>query len=167
MSYRFEVILFQADGPSALDAFKATISPLHLRLVDLQDGLFGIRRIPANHDPDNSDLLLEAVAKGVSMRFGSAVLLIYNDRYDVSTSMGVLYEDGSPTRGFGEEDERWLSLGEDGQLDTSGPYLCPSQFLSGIEYGCIFSATDACLMAIHARPLCDEDELIRAFGDEE
>jgi hypothetical protein len=166
MGYMFEVILFHADGPSALDTFKAINSPLYLRLVDLRDGLFGILRLPTyHHDPDHWVLPLERVTGELSTRFGSAMLLFYNEK--AGTSTGMLYEDGHPTREFGEEDERWVPYGEDGELQTDGPHLVPSQLLPVVEYDCIYSATEACLSAIHASPAWSALLLIRAFCHEE
>lgn len=159
----YEGVVFRADEADARAAFGALTSPLHLRLVMLSDDVYGIYRV-ANCGDLFDVPNMEQVACQLSARVGQAVALFYDNRG--GAYFGVLYAAGRRSREFGEEDEWWVAYGDNGELQLDGPRYRPSELRSDEEdeeYDCVFTAIDAALEAVQARPEVDAEFVKYAF----
>jgi hypothetical protein len=124
LSEIYEGAVFRADESTARAAFGALATPLHLRLIRLADGVYGVYRVAGR-----GDLLdvpeMEQVARRLSAQVGQSVALFYDNRGGVR--VGVLYVAGHRDREFGEEDEWWAAYGDDGELRTDRSRFHPAE----------------------------------------
>jgi hypothetical protein len=160
LSEIYEGAVFLADDATARSAFSALVSTLHLRLVGLADGVYGVYRVAGGRDLFDVPRM-EHVTLQLSIRVGKAVALFYDNGGGVYC--GVLYIAGRRDREFGEDDEWWVPYGDDGELQSDGPRFRPGELSPDEEYDCIFSPIDAALETIQSGPEADAGRVKQAF----
>jgi|GEM_PF-5973539 len=149
MSEMYDGVVFRSDEPAARAAFEALASPLRLRLVRLADGVFGVHSIASRGDVFDESAL-EEIAGQLSVRVGRAVALFYDNSCGIRA--GILYTGGRRGRVFGDDDAWWVPCSEDGRFVRDGIRLRANELRPDVEYDCVFSAIDAGLEAVEARP---------------
>ncbi len=87
-----------------------------------------------------SDGEFDRLSRELSRRFSSSLYLNYDSRLGYRESQ--LYEKGDSRLGFGLDDELWVPLREDGELDRSAPPMKVSELQEDEEYGTIKNAID-------------------------
>jgi hypothetical protein len=88
---------------------------------------------------------MEDLADELSLAFGTAVTVHYDDQVGVRAAM--LSRGGEPVRHFGEADEVWVPYGEDGEVLTGGPRYPGNAVPQDVECDCIRNGIDAALEA--------------------
>lgn len=160
MSDMYEGVVFCSRKRDAANTFASLSSKLHLRLVQLAPGVFGIYRVAGRADAFEPNEV-ESVAARVSVAAGKAVVLLYDNR--CCLRVGVLYSSGRRDREFGDCDAWWVPYGEHGKLLLNGPRLRITDLQPDQEYDCVFSAIDAALETVGAGPRVSPKLLIKAF----
>ena len=160
MSEMYEGVAFRSDARTARRIFHSLGSALHLKLVRLARGVFGIYRVAGRADAFDQEGV-ESVARQTSAEVGNAVALFYDNSCGVR--VGVLYSDGRRKREFGDGDAWWVPFGADGEPVTNGPRFRVSELQRGVEYDCIFTAIDAGLQAVEAGPSVSESLITNTF----
>ena len=146
MSAVFEGIVISADADFLHRAFLTLESRLPLRLARLAPSLLGIYRYEYEAGRLFDLEELDRLARLLSGEFGTALLVFYDDRSDAIGS--ALYDGNQLRREFGESDEIWVRLDEEGMLDLDGPRFPGDALPEDFEDGeCIWSAIDAGLEA--------------------
>jgi len=106
-----------------------------LSVVSREDGT--VRRRFSEH--------IDQLAVELSMELGKALVVRYDDR--VGLRWAGLYEGGEAVREFGEDDELWVPLGEDGEPVVDGLQLKYSELDPDEEYATSVNAIEAGLLA--------------------
>jgi hypothetical protein len=88
---------------------------------------------------------VERLAASLSVEYGVTLAVFYDDRCGVSVA--ILFRDGTPVRDFGEADEVWVPLDEDGDMLTDGPRYTRETLPPDAECDCIRQAIDVGLEA--------------------
>jgi len=148
----YEGIVFRSDEPAARAAFENVA--VSLRLVRLADGVFGIHGYSGRGNAFDQTAL-EGVAEQLSSYVGRAIALFYDNSCGIR--VGVLYTGGRRGHVFGDGNAWWVPYGKD------GPRFRANELRPDMEYECIFSAIDAGLEAIDARPPLDAALVKQAF----
>src|SRR5262245_21055913 len=134
MSELFEAVITKVTSVIAHETFSALSSPLHLRLIRLSDDLCAIYRVATR-----SDLFVEAsmdkVAAQVSKSCGAALAIFYDNRGGVNCSH--LFRAGVLNASFGERDEVWVRLDDEGEPIMDGQRFSVDQLSDDEEYDCI------------------------------
>jgi hypothetical protein len=144
MSERYECVLLTGLEGEVTEAFHDFQSPLPIGLGELDRDLFAvyIKEGRLFNPPE-----VEKIAVSLSMRFGKALLLLYDNSCDVR--FAALYESGALVKEFGEGDEIWVPLDEQGYADTDRGRFRWDDIKddSEGEYDCIYDAIDVGLEA--------------------
>ncbi len=82
----------------------------------------------------------ERLARELSLHFSVSLLLHFNDQ--VGYRSAELYENGASHREFGPDDELWVQLAENGELEQDSPPLKLTELVEDEEYGTFKSAVD-------------------------
>ncbi len=156
MSERFECALLTGLRGEVIGAFHDLHSPLPIGLGELDRDLFAVyvRGGRLFNPPE-----VEKIAVSLSMRFGKALLLLYDNSCGVR--FAALYESGALVKEFDERDEIWVPLDEQGYPDTDRGRFRWDDIKddSGGEYDCIYDAIDAGLDALGVRDRLDRVSL--------
>jgi hypothetical protein len=140
MSERYECVLFTGLRGEMIEAFHDLHSPLPIGLGELDRDVFAVYVKEGRlFNPPEA----EKIAVSLSMRFGKALLLLYDNSCDVR--FAALYEGGALVKEFGEEDEIWVPLDERGYPDTDRGRFRWDDIKndSEVEYDCTWDAIDA------------------------
>jgi hypothetical protein len=164
MSEMYEGVVFRSDERTARRVFAALPSDLHLRLVRLARGVFGVYRVTGRGVPFDQHGT-EGIARRISKDTGQAIALFYDNSCGIK--VGVRYSVGKRGREFGDGDAWWVPYGDDGELDEDGPKFRVTELQRDIEYDCIFSAIDAALEAVGISRAGFAEVLKEAFCYEE
>ena len=101
---------------------------------------------PAQPRRTIDDALMPHIAREISKRVGQAVAVIYDNQIGLRSA--YLYENGAFIRDYGEDDELWVLLDEDGEPQANGPTFHIHELVNNQEYDCLVSAIDMGLRAI-------------------
>src|SRR4051812_47255608 len=108
MSEVYEGVVFRSGERAARRIFASLASPLHVRLVRLARGAFGIYRVATRADVFDQPAT-EQMAQRASTETGRAVALFYDNRSSIR--VGALYSRGRWMGTFGAADEWWVPFG--------------------------------------------------------
>lgn len=164
MSESYEGVVFSSDESKAHRVFVALDSPLKLRLVRLAVEVFGIYRL-ATRSEVFEQLAVEQIAQRVSAEVGNAIALFYADSCGVRGA--VAYRNGQRIREFGERDEWWVPLDQDGEPVIAGTRIRVYEMCPAEEYDCVFSTIDAALQAVEVDSWVSPQIVQQAFCYEE
>jgi hypothetical protein len=161
MSEVFEGVVVSADESALRGAFNDLHSHLALRLTRLSPSIFGIYRFEYTEGRLFDLPELEQIAQLLSRKFDSALVVFYDNRAHAMGS--ALYSGGRLSREFGEADEIWVGLDEDGEPALDGPKYHGDDLPEDFDEGeCIRTAIDTGLEAAGFRGV-NERELKQAF----
>jgi hypothetical protein len=161
MSERFEAVIMKAASVTAHESFGALSSPLHLRLIRLSEDLYGIHRVTTRRD--FPEALIDEVAAQVSKSCSAALAIFYDNQ--VGMRYCHLFRAGVLNASFGEQDEVWVRLDDEGEPIMDGERFSVDQLRDDEEYDCIRTGIDAGLEAlvVDNPPAEAESLLIGAF----
>ena len=146
MSEMYECIIVTGPRDEARQAFRNTQSPLCIGFGEIDHDLFAVYVKETgrlfNHAED------EKIAITLSQRLGTALLVLYDNR--CGSRFAALYARGIHVREFGESDELWVALDEEGEPLVSGRRFRWGDIKDDHdgEYDCIRNAIDAGLEAL-------------------
>jgi hypothetical protein len=160
MSEMYEGVVFRSDERTARRTFGSLTTELRLRLVRLARGAYGIYRVAGRADPFDRPAV-ERVAERVSLQARQTVALFYENRCAIRA--GVLYSSGCRVREFGDGDAWWVPCREEGELVRNGRRFRITELLPGVDYECVFSATDAALEALGVGARVSARRVMQAF----
>lgn len=147
MSEFYEGIVVQGERTAVRRAFDTLRSPLTFRLVHLGSSVFGIYRVATRSDRFDMEALLTA-AKHMAGQLDAALAVFYDNRVGVRTTALV---DERGIREFGEADELWVPLDEDGEPMRDAQRLRSHELEPEGEYDCITSTLDMGLEQLGVR----------------
>ena len=146
MSEVFEGVALSADEPAIRRAFNDLHSRLALRLTQLSPPIFGIYRSEYTEGAPFDLPELERIAQWLSKKFEPALAVFSDNRGHAMGS--ALFSGGRLMREFGESDETWVALDEDGMPELDGPRYSGDDLPEDFDEGeCIRTAIDAGLEA--------------------
>ena len=137
MSELYEGVVIVGDIDTVSSRFDSLDSTRTLRLVRFDDWTFGAYPVALRADLID-DAHTDAIARHLSGSCGNALAVLYDDRTGLRASK--LFRDGKLVREFGELDEQWVRLGEDGYPDANGTVLSADELDPDDEYECIQDA---------------------------
>jgi hypothetical protein len=144
MSYVYETVVLKGDEPAVRQAFDRLRSPLSLRLFRLADHGFAVycwqdaaRGFAAEE--------VNRLAAELSSTFGTALAVHYDDGCGIKVAR--LFRDGASVREFGEADEVWTPMDDQGDPRPDGPRYAGDAVPPDVECDCIRQAIDAGLEA--------------------
>jgi len=151
VSVYFEAVVVAADQTilirlldnlaQTLDSHPFARIPWELyRVGDCGFVLFGLR---ADGKQPQASHEVEDLADELSLEFGCAVAVHYDDQVGVRTAL--LSKDGELARSFGETDEMWVPYDAHGELITDGPRYPGDALPADVECDCIRNGIDAAL----------------------
>ena len=165
MSAVFEGVVISGDEAELTRAFDGLNSRLPLRLARLTHEILGIYRFEYAEGRLFDLPELERIAQELSKGFGPALVVFYDDRAHAMGS--ALFAEGALLREFGEADEIWVRLDEEGLPDLDGPRFSGDALPEDFEDGdCIRGAIDAGLEAAGFGVL-GQAEVMAAFCEDE
>lgn len=144
MSEKYECVLSTGSRAEVTEAFQHIHSLLPIGLGELDRDVFAVYIKEGRlFDPPE----VEKIAASLSMRFGKALLVLYDNSCDLR--LAALYESGALAKEFGERDEIWVPLDEQGSPDTDRGRFRWDDIKddSDGECDCIWDAIDAGLEA--------------------
>jgi hypothetical protein len=145
MSVVFDAVVLAGETAAVREAFESLRVPLALELHQADDrGFVILTRF------DEPGRLFEweevdRLAASFSVTFGSALSVHYDDRGGVRAA--GLFRGGAGVREFGEADEVWVPLDDDGDPRPDGPRYPGDRVPPDEECGCVRQAIDAGLEA--------------------
>jgi len=160
MSEMFEGIVFRSTEPAAKQLFGNLTSALALKLVSLSANIHGIYRSASRHEVFQTELLCQ-YAESLSEHTQSALAVFYDNSCGLRTS--VLFQPPAQHVQYGENDEWWVELDDEGNPQIDGRKFRVSEFLPEAEYQTIYSAIDAGLEAMRINDSISLDLLKNAF----
>jgi hypothetical protein len=161
MSEMYEGVVVAGNPEQVRQAFRTLASLLTLRLVCLVDEVFGVWRVAERADPF-STLEVENVAAHLSAVLDSTALAVFYDN-SCGVRAAVLYEHGQPSREFGQDDELWVLLDEEGEPLVEGSKFRPDELREDEEYTCLWSAMHAGLDVLGVADKVEPETLKAAF----
>ncbi len=144
MSEIFEGVVVPAVGGRA-PAPAGRPAPLELSIARLGPDAFVVYRSDARHAAAFTDRT-EALAEGLSEVVGRALLVRYDSR--IGHRSACVYEHGNRVRTFGEDDELFVPLDEEGEPILSADPVTRSEFEDGEEYETVRNAIEQGLDAL-------------------
>lgn len=160
MSELYESVIVIADSETAHSAFRSLSSPLHLRLIRLSDRIYAANRVATREDRFDEAAINEVAAQ-LSKSCGHSLAVFYDNRCGVNDSN--LFRNGSLVESFGEEDELWVPLDDNGYQLTDGERFTVDQLDEDEEYDCIQSGIDVGLATLGVSSPPSQSALIGAF----
>lgn len=146
MSDVFEGVVVFTDEAAISRSFAELRSHLALRLTRLAPSILGVYRSDYPNGRPFDIPEQERIAQRLSEEFDRALLVFYDDRCDACGA--ALYSGGRLTREFGEPDEVWVELDDDGTPNLEGPRYSGDALPDDFDDGdCIRTAIDAGLDA--------------------
>jgi len=159
MSDLYEAVVSITDSEKAHAAFRSLDTHLHLRLARLSDELFAIYRVATRDEP--FDDAMHSVAAQLSISCGQCLAMSYDLRCGMSSAHR--FRGGSLVESFGEDNELWVLLDEDGYPLHDGERYTVDQLDDNEEYDCIHTGVDAGLLALGVGNPPSLSALIQAF----
>ena len=161
MSESYEGIVFRAPDDSAATAiFNAHPAPFPRRLVRLADGTYGVYRVATRTAPFDS-IAVKSLAAKLSKSSKIDLAVFYDNRCGLRAA--TIFDRGTLSREFGEADEWWVPLAENGEPLRSQPPVSTANLDAGTEYDCVQDAIEAGLSASSMSPNVTRDTLKNAF----
>ncbi len=168
MSEMYEGVVIPAGAARLRGAFDELRSPLTLRLAELAPDVCGVWRVARRHENFDPEVV-EAVGAALSDGLGLCTLVVfYNNQ--VGLREAVLFDPAvTEARVFGEEDEWWVPLDDEGEPITNGPRFRADQMEAleaqdeDAEFDCVWSALDAGLDALGVADRVHTGMLKQAF----
>jgi hypothetical protein len=152
VSVYFEAVVVAADESTMVRSLQSLseqadnlFGPITLELHSVAERGFVIfcSRVGAKRPQAAEEV--ENLANELSLKFGIAVAVHYDDQVGVRTAM--LSQDGEPMRHFGEAEEVWIPYGDNGELVTDGLRYPGDAIPDDIECDCIRNGIDAAFEA--------------------
>jgi hypothetical protein len=159
VSESYEGVIFRATEGEARDAFLTHPPSFPARLVSFSSGIFGAYRDVGREPFDTG--ALHQFAASLSEGVGVALAVSYDNGCAVRES--ALFHEGRRSMAFGEADEEWVPLNEEGMPIEDSPRIAIDRWISGEEYDCIRDAIRLGLDQLGVRPFIDADDLKEAF----
>jgi hypothetical protein len=117
--------------------------PITLKVSYVAKGRYVVFGWRAGADRPLCGQEMEDLANVLSLEFGKAVAVHYDDQVGVRAAM--LSCDGKPAGYFGKPDEVWVPYGEAGNLQMEGPRYPGNALPDDVECDCIWNGIDAAL----------------------
>jgi hypothetical protein len=166
MSYYFEAVVVNADLPALIRALEElavrkpdTFAPIELAVHQMAVGGFVVFGWRIGSERPQSGAEIEQLAAELSLAFGAAVAVHYDDQCEVKCAL--LARDGAAIQCFGEQDEIWVPYDDAGELMTDGPRYAGDVIPDDIECDCIHSGIDAALAAAGFSDWADNSKLLQ------
>ena len=159
MSESYEGVVLRATLDQARDAFRTCTPSFPVQAVVLAEGIFGAYRCDGREPFDTS--ALHRYARSLSEGVDGTLAVSYDNRCGIRGS--ALFRGGRPCGEFGERDEEWVPLDQDGMPIKDGPRLTADQLSEDEEYDCLRDAIRLGLEALGIRAAVDADDLKDAF----
>jgi hypothetical protein len=144
MSTYFEAIILAADRPrllNALEALSESVAAISLELHQVMDRGFVLLGWRAGARRPDAWEEMNELADELSLLFDSSLVLHYDDQ--CGEKISVLSRQGEPVRGFGDEDEIWVPMDDDGNPNLDAPRYPGNAIPEDEECDCIRNAIDA------------------------
>lgn len=160
MSEMYEGIVFRASDAAATDALLRLSAPFPLRLVRLADDTFGAYRVAGRSVPLDVQATTSLAAE-LSKAVSAALAVFYDNSSGVR--MAAAFRNGTLSAEFGETDEWWTPLDEDGEPRRDVPPVLATDMEADQEYDCVRDAIEAGLAALEAPAAVTRHTLKDAF----
>ncbi len=156
----YEGIVFRSPDAAAVDAFRGLSAPFRLRLVRLADGAFGVYRVAARSDRFDVETLT-SLAATLSESTSAALAVFYDNNSGVRAA--TVFRGGTCSAEFGEDDEWWAPLDDDGEPRRDVPPVSATDLDAAEEYECVRDAIEVGLAALEVPIVVTRDTLKDAF----
>ena len=160
MSEVYEGIVFRSNDTAASGAFRGLTAPVPLRLVRLADGIFGVYRVATRSVPLDVEAMT-SLAASLSEAVPAATAVFYDNRCGVRAA--ATFRGGTLSAEFGEEDEWWAPLDDEGVPRRDVPPVPATDLDPDEEYGCVRTAIDVGLADLGVPSAVTCDTLKQAF----
>lgn len=137
MSEFYEGIVTVGDQERVSAGFHSIVVQRAMRLVSFGNRVFGLYPLASRSDRINEAEIDEA-ATHLSKVCGNALVVLYDNR--VGIRVAKLFRDGNMDREFGELDEKWVPLDDNGNPDPSHRTLSANELDDDDEYDCVQDA---------------------------
>jgi len=137
MSEYYEGIVTVGDQERVRSWFHNIAVQRTLRLIRFGDRNFGVYPVTSRSDRMN-ELEFDKAATHLSKTCGNALVVLYDNR--VGRRVSKLYRDGELDREFGELDEKWVPLDENGDPQINHRKLSADELNDDDEYDCVQDA---------------------------
>jgi hypothetical protein len=140
------VVVAAAKAPllRELEDLPDTFAPISFEVYRVKGRGFVIFAWREIGPPEATDEM-EELAMALSLKFGKAVAVHMVDNVQIRES--TLYEEGKLVRSFGEEDELWAPMDENGDELPGAPCCQSSAIPEGEDYAFVWDGIDAGLEA--------------------
>jgi hypothetical protein len=145
MSEIYEAIIFRSTDAAALTAFRGLAAPFPLRLVRLADCSFGLYRIAGRSVPVDFETM-KSLASKLSESISAALAVFYDNRCGLRAAAS--FRAGALSASFGEHDELWVPLDEDGEPRHDVPPVPATSLDPNEEYDCMQDAIEVGLATL-------------------
>lgn len=160
MSEMYEGIVFRCSVATAPAAFRALPAPFPLQLVRLADDTFGVYRVAFR--ADRSDMVaMTSLTAALSVFTAAALAVFYDNRCGLRAA--AAFRGGTLSAEFGEDDEWWVPLDEDGEPRRDVPPVPAADLDADEEYDCVRDAIEVGLAALEVPNVVTRETLKDAF----
>lgn len=167
MGASYEAVVLAADRIALLRKLAGlpeTFAPLSFEAYHAADQGFvifgwreGTRHLGATEE-------IEELAKSFSLEFGKAVAVHFDEMLQVRDA--TLYQRGELLRSFGDEDELWAPMDDNGDVLADAPRCPGSAVPEDEEYAFVWDGIDAGLDAAGFRAWLPADGLMYVVGQD-
>jgi hypothetical protein len=145
MGEMYEGIVFRSSDSAAIGAFRGLSAPFPLRLMRLADGTFGVYRVADRSVPLDVEAT-RSLAAELSKSASGALAVFYDNSNGLR--MAAAFRGGTLSAEFGEDDEWWAPLDEDGEPRRDLPPVRAIDLDADEEYDCVRDAIEVGLAAL-------------------
>ena len=145
MSEIYEAVIVFGEPEVVHNALAALGSTIELRRILVVRNVSAIYRVAERDEPFKSGEM-QSVATSLSIPLEAALLVFYDNRCGINAAF--LFRNGLMVRQFGEDDELWVRLDEDGEPEMDGPHLTVDELEDAEEYERIRTPIDAGLTVL-------------------
>jgi len=160
MSEFYEGIVTVGHMELVSSGFHALRAQRTVRLVRFGERTFGVYAVLSRSDRMNEDAINEA-ATYLSTTCGNALAVLYDNR--VGLRISKLFRDGKLYCEFGEIDEKWVPLDENGAPDINHHTLSTDELNPEDEYECTQDAISLGLAKLGVAISLTTGDLKQAF----
>ena len=150
----------RSSDAAAPGAFRSLSAPFPLRLVRLANGTFGVYRVAGRSDRFDVEAMT-SLASTLSESTSAALAVLYDSRCGLRAA--VAFRGGAVSAEFGEDDEWWVPLDEDGKPRRDVPPVPAADLDADEEYDCVRDAIEVGLAALEVPAEVTRDTLKDAF----
>jgi hypothetical protein len=160
MSEMYEGIVFRSSDAAAPAAFRSLPAPFPLRLVRLANGTFGVYRVAGRSDRFDVEAMT-SLAAALSESTSAALAVFYDNSCGVRAT--AVFRGGTLSAEFGEDDEWWVPLDDDGEPRRDVPPVPAADLDADEEYDCVRDAIEVGLATLEVPSEVTRDTLKAAF----